>query len=126
MTAKLNLVDRVLLFGATEPAAWTPAAFATPAERFFGFAHTLEGSFLPITRSWENLGLPGALTSVDGAPAPFAGSHRLSTSFADCDGTPGDPFHNCPVVDEYFPFAADGTTPLFQPVWDYLLTSPLE
>lgn len=127
MTGKLHLVDRVLLFAATEPAAWTSGTFATPAERFFGLAHTLEDSFVPITGSWENIGLPGALASVDQAPAPFGGSHRLSTSVPVCGGDPSSRgyFHNCPVVDGYFPFAADGITPLFQPVWDHLLTSPV-
>ncbi len=127
MTAKLNRVDRALLFGATEPAGWTSGAFATPAERFFGYAHTREESFVPITRSWENIGIPGPLASVDGALAPFAGSHRLSTSVANCRGDRASRgyYHNCPVVDEFVPFAADGATPLFQPVWDYLMTSPL-
>ncbi len=127
MTARLNPVDRALLFGATEPAEWTSSTFATPAGRFFAFAHTREQSFVPITRSWENIGLPGTLTSVDGALAPFGGSHRLSTSVAGCRGNPADRgyYHNCPVVDEFVPFGADGITPVFQPVWDYLLTSPL-
>lgn len=127
MTARLYRVDRALLFDATEPASWTSTAFATPPERFFGFAHAREPIFAPITASWQTIGLPGALTSVDSGSTPFGGSHRLSTSVASCRGDSANAgyYHNCPVVDEYVPFAADGTTPLFQPVWDHLLTSPL-
>ena len=125
MTARLYEVDRVLLFDATEPAAWTRASFATPGERLFGFAHELEPLFAPIIRSWENLAIPGALTSVDGVAPPFGGSHRLSTRSMSCRGDPKSTgyYHNCPIVDEYTPVEADGK-PAFQPVWDYLLTPP--
>jgi hypothetical protein len=127
MTARLNRVDRALLFDATEPAPWTSTAFATPAGRFFGFAHTREPIFAPIAASWQSIGIPGLLVSVDGRAAPYGGSQRLATSVAGCRGDPASAgyYHNCPVVDEYVPFAADGVTPLFQPVWDHLLTSAL-
>jgi hypothetical protein len=127
MTGRLDRVDRVLLFDATEPAPWTSTEFATPPGRFFGFAHTREPIFAPIVASWQSIGLPGALTSVDAGPAPYGGSHRLSTSVAACRGNPASEgyYHNCPVVDEYVPFAADGATPLFRPVWDHMLTAAL-
>lgn len=124
MTAKLHPVARALLFGATEPKAWTRAAFATPSEHLYGFAHGRETSYQAITRSWQSLGLPGRLTSVDGADAPFGGSHRLTTDTDACRGDPGDRglHHNCPVVDDYTPLASDGT-PALQYVWDYLLAT---
>lgn len=129
MTAKLKRVDRVILFDATEPADWTKASFATPAERFFGFAHTKQPIYDPIQLSWQNLRITGALvpTSVDGAVAPFGGSHSLSTGTDNCRGDPtsGAFHHNCSVVDGWFPFAADGKTPLFQPVWDYTMSASL-
>jgi hypothetical protein len=126
MTAKLHRVARVILFGATEPMAWTAATFATPRVAFFGFVHTEEPSFAPIIRSWENLMIPGTLTSTDDLLPPYADSHRLSTSILACSGDPQNRvyFHNCPVVDEYLPFSPNGT-PHFQPVWDYLLTTPV-
>jgi hypothetical protein len=126
MTAKIRLVARVLMFGATEPVTWTTASFATPPVRFFGLAHTAEPNYGAIVMSWENLQIPGALTSTDGAAAPYGGSHRLTTSVAVCTGDPADPgyYHNCPVVDSYLPFISSSGEPLFQSVWDYLLQAP--
>lgn len=127
MTAKIRDVERALLFDATEPALWTMDPFTTPVGRLFGFAHTLESIYDPIVRSWAQIGLPGPIVSVDGADAPYGSSHRLSTSHADCSGNPMDRgyYHNCPVVDDYLPLMEDGTTPLFEPVWDHMLTTPV-
>jgi hypothetical protein len=126
MTAQLHAVDRALLFGATEPVAWTAEPFETEDERLFGFAHTEEPSYEPIVRSWALIGLPGAITTVDGAAAPFDASHRLATSFPGCRGNPADRgyYHNCPVVDDYLPIDAGGR-PRFSPVWDYMLSAPV-
>jgi CubicO group peptidase (beta-lactamase class C family) len=122
MTAKLHEVARAILFDATEPKAWTAAAFATSADRLYGFAHELEPIFAPITRSWANLGLPGELTNVDASPPPFGGAHRLSTATGACRGDPASAgyHHNCPVVDDYTPLDPDGN-PSLRYVWDVLL-----
>jgi len=124
MTAKLHSVARVLLFDATEPVAWTTAVLETPSDRFFGFVHAREPLYEPITTSWENLRIPGVLTSTDAALAPY-NSHRLSTAVLVCNGPPTDPayYHNCPVVDDFLPLTDSGV-PQFQPVWDYMLTAP--
>jgi hypothetical protein len=126
MTARLHLVERALLFDATEPAPWTRTAFATPPGRLFGFVHTEEPIYDGIVRSWENIDLPGVLTTVDGAAPPYGDSHRLTTSFLECNGDPESLgfYHNCPVVDDFLPFDDTGT-PLFQPVWDHMLTIAL-
>jgi len=118
MTAKLVVVERAILFNATEPMPWTMANFVTPSTRLFGFVHTLEPIYTPISRSWDNLRLPGRLTSVDGASPPFGGSHRLPTGEDVCRGERSSPgfHHNCTVLDESFPFQADGKTPLFQAI----------
>jgi hypothetical protein len=123
MTAKLHAVDRVLLFGATEPRPWTSEPFATPDDAFWGLVHAQEGSFAGITASWANIGLPGALTDVGTAP-PAGDSHRLVTTVTNCSGNPNSNgfFHNCYSADPWMPpDAADGT-PAFAPLWDHMLT----
>ncbi len=123
MTAQIRAVDRALLFGATEPAAWTSEPFETAEDRSLGFAHTEEPSYAAIARSWDLIGMPGVVTSVDRGGPPYGGSHRLATSHSVCRGNPADRgyYHNCPVVDDYLPLDAGGT-PRFAPVWDYMLT----
>jgi pimeloyl-ACP methyl ester carboxylesterase len=123
MTARLHTLAGALLFDATEPMPWTAhAGFATPAERFFGFAHHGEPIFDPIVLSWENLAMPGALTDVDDVAPPYGGAHRLATASTECRGDPTSNgfHHNCPVVDEFLPLDAEGV-PIFVPVWDTML-----
>jgi hypothetical protein len=124
--ARLFRVARALLFSGTEPAPWTQADdFATPAADFYGLAHRLEGIYDPIQASWDNIGLPGSPTSVDGASPPFGGSHQLHSSTQDCTGDPGSNgfYHNCLCADDWMPLLPDGT-PAFQYVWDQLLSFP--
>jgi hypothetical protein len=118
MIGKIHNVYRLGMFSSTEPAAWTLEPLATPTNRFFGFAHTLEDSFTGITRSWKNLGVPGTLTSVDAVPPPCGGSHQLQTAATPRDGAN---YHGCGVVDIYTPLQADGATPLFRDVWIYMI-----
>lgn len=127
MIATLYSVDRSLLFSSTEPATWTKESHATPSSRYYGFANTKENDYTAITQSWQNLGFSGSLTSVDGASPPFSNSHRLTTS-AEPRGTPpsNNPYHGVVVTNPYTPLATDGT-PLFRPVWVYMMggtTSP--
>lgn len=124
MTAKLHTVDRVLLFGGTEPRAWTLEPFATPADRFVGLVHQQEPIRPGIVLSWENLGVPGQPTEI-AIEAPANGSHRLVTTVTDCGGDPASNayFHNCYIVDGWMPPPASDGTPAFAAVWDYMLTT---
>ena len=73
--------------------AWLKAPPVTPINRFYGFTHTTDPQHPGHLVSFEDMMLPGAATSVDGAVAPYGGSHRLQTSLATTDGhgstTPG-------------------------------------
>jgi hypothetical protein len=123
---RLERVARAVLFSGTEPAPWTQATdFATPEGDFFGFAHRLESIYAPIQASWDNLGIPGAPTSVDAALPPFGGSQQLHTSSQACTGDPQSNgfYHNCHCADAWMPFLPDGT-PAFQYVWDHLFDLP--
>lgn len=108
-------LHRVVLFAATEAAPWTRAPGVTPPERHYAFMHTEDPLFAGFAPSWENLAVPGALTGVDGALAPYGGSQRLTTSLPAPDGKP----HNTPVVDPSTPM--DGDEPVYRDAWAYLV-----
>jgi len=124
MTAKLHEVQRVVLFGATEPSGWTLEPFATPANRFWGLAHKKEPIFDGIFNSWNNIGIPGELVEV-GTGQPEVQTQRLATV---AEGGTGDPqsngyYHNLYIVDGWMPAPSENGIPAFVPVWDYLLTA---
>ena len=123
MVGKVHLVSRVAMFSSTEPAPWTTEPLATPPERYFGFAHEREDSFIGITASWKNLRIPGSLTRVDGDTPPFGGSHQLTTVAMPVGPlSRGEPnWHGCGVVDIHTPLQADGRTPQFQDVWGFMI-----
>jgi len=122
MTAKLHEVDRVLMFGATEPQAWTEEPFATPADRFWGLVHLDERVSLPVRRSWTNIGIPGPVIVTD-TDVPAVATQRIVTSTDACGGDP-DSFghlHNCYVADEWLPPANDDGSPAFGAIWQHML-----
>ncbi len=119
------LVARAVLLSATEPAAWTSHASATPADRFFGLVHRLEPSYLAISRSWDNLHIDTAMMDVDQMPGPYDGVHRLLASQLECGGDPdaGGYYHNCTCVDGWMPPPNPDGTPVYQASWDALFTA---
>jgi hypothetical protein len=121
MIGKIHLVHRALLFSATEPAPWTTESHFTPVDRYFGFAHSQESAVLPMRLSWANLGLPGALTSVNSAAAPTNSSHRLVTGLMPRGEIGESNYHGCVVVDFYTPLQPDGVTPVFRETWLYMI-----
>jgi hypothetical protein len=115
MMGTLQTVNRAVLFAATEPAAWTNKPHPTPSDRYWAFVHTGDVLATSVKHSWENLGIPGQVESVDGADPPFGGTHRLETSDTPADGNA----HNAPVVDEATPF--EGAQPVYRYVWCLLI-----
>ncbi len=128
-------VDRVIMYAALDYnfragrlANWialpqnTPNA--TPPEKFWGFIHQrdeLVNPALTTTLGWAAYGMSafGAVVNVDSAFVPFSGTHSL-TSNRDLPD-PDSNFHGMIVVDARTPKLEDGT-PVYKPVWDYLLT----
>ena len=62
--------------------------------------------------SWDNWGLEGDPTSIDGQSPPFGGSHRLITS---ADTT----YPHCSVV-VHDSTPLDGNEYVFEPAWRYM------
>lgn len=123
---KRHAVARIIMLAAPvdyvralhEHARWLSAPGATPPERYFGFVHSADQGLERIQRCWELLGLDRRpLISVDDHQPPYDGAQRLVTHIAQ---VPRHKFHGCVVQDRITPLRLDGT-PVFEPVWRYLL-----
>ncbi|MEZ4257213.1 MAG: hypothetical protein R3A78_16105 [Polyangiales bacterium] len=66
--------------GNFDTGGWLTAPYVTPPEKFFALEHTADDTDGIIRLFWSQLKIPGAPTSVDGASAPYGGSHQLQTS----------------------------------------------
>jgi hypothetical protein len=102
----------------TAPAAWITAATttsATPGAQFRGFTHLQDATtpFATLQAAWAALGLTGTATTVDGATAPYGGSHQLTTHLAMAAGTD---YHAVTALDLAVPLNTDGTA-RYAPAW---------
>ena len=89
------------------------AAKLTPLSEWYGFAHEQDPAYSAIIASWNSWGVPGQPTRIDAMPAPFAGSHRLSTAVSSTYP------HGSVCVHSSSPKDAAGNY-LFEPAWRYL------
>ena len=100
---------------------------ATPANRFFGFSHVLDGGWSGdhYCRSWEMLGLNqfGPIINIDHTQPPYRNSRRLITA-ADVGGD-ANRAHSSVTPGNSSPKNAAGEQ-LFDPVWRYLYNQPVE
>ena len=126
--AKLVSLDRAVYFSSPAdwrqvvngPATWLSRTNVTPASRQYAFIHEQDQlvSVAEARANWRALGMDafGAVVSVDGAVAPYGGSHQLVTR-----ATPllAGSFHGATVVDAATPRTSAGG-PAFEPVWAYL------
>jgi hypothetical protein len=124
MLAKIHLVARVALFGSVTDAvgslrgpapSWESTPGATPAERYFGFAHQRDNFWPAIQRGWIALGLEpfGPIVNVDGENPPFGGTHRLTTSVACVNPNAANCAHTTVITPKL--------SSRFVPVWEYML-----
>lgn len=111
LIGKHRVVDRVVsLSGPLDSdQAWLLEDSLTPIEQFFAFTHTGDDQHEGHLVSFEDLGLPGAPTVVDGAAPPYADSHRLVTSAPTGDG------HGSTQAGGASP--TEGDVWVFEPVW---------
>ena len=127
--AKYQKVDRVVMFCGPRDQYenWQALPSATPANRYFGFSHVLDGGWTGdhYCRSWEMLGLHqfGPIVDVDQVAAPFSNSRRLITA-ADVKGD-AKRAHSSVTPGGAAVKGADGQY-LHEAVWRYLFTHPVE
>jgi hypothetical protein len=127
--AKYQKVDRVVMFCGPRDQyeTWQGLPSATPANRFFGFSHVLDGGWTGdhYCRSWQLIGLQefGPIVNVDQAKAPFGNTRRLITD-ADLKGD-AKRAHSSVVPGKASPKDKDGKF-LHEDVWRYLFNEPVE
>ncbi len=127
--AKEVAVDRVVMLCGPrdQEQDWQALPSATDPRRYFGFSHVLDGGWTGdhYCRSWELLGMHefGPIVTVDNAAPPYENSRRL-ISAADVGGDAGKA-HGAVTPGKSSPKADDGTL-LYEAVWKYLYTHPVE
>ncbi|WP_231753367.1 BPSS1187 family protein [Rosistilla carotiformis] len=127
--AKHQRVDRVVMLCGPrdQDQDWQSLPSATPANRFFGFTHVLDGGWTGdhYCRSWEMLGMNafGPIVDVDSTTPPYENSRSLITA-ADVGGDAGRA-HGSVTPGRSSPKNEDGGLK-FDPVWRYLYTHPVD
>lgn len=127
--AKHQRVDRVVMLCGPrdQDQDWQGNESATPANRFFGFSHVLDGGWTGnhYCRSWELLGLHefGPIVNVDNAKPPYQNTRRL-ISEADVKND-AKRAHSSVTPGGSSPKDSKGKL-LYEPVWKYLYTHPVE
>jgi len=127
--AKHQRVDRVVMFCGPRDQleTWQALPSATPANRFFGFSHVLDGGWTGhhYDRSWELLGLHqcGPIVNVDKAAPPYGNTRRLITD-ADVKND-AKRAHSSVVPGGAAPKDSSGNFK-HEAVWRYLFTHPVE
>lgn len=127
--AKQQRVDRVVMFCGPRDQyeSWQALPSATPANRYFGFSHVLDGGWTGhhYCRSWELLGLHefGPIVNVDEARPPYGNTRRLITQ-ADVKGD-ARRAHSSVVPGGAAVKDAAGKF-IHEDVWRYLFTHPVD
>lgn len=121
-------VDRVVMLSGPRDQleTWYTLPSATPANRFFGFTHVLDGGWTAdhYCRSWELLGLNkfGPVVNVDQVIPPYGNSRRLIT---DADVKKDEKrAHSASAPGGAAIKDASGKY-IHEPVWKYLFTHPV-
>ena len=122
-------VDRVVMFSGPRDQleGWYSLPSATPANRFFGFTHVLDGGWTAdhYCRSWELLGLNqfGPVVNVDNQMPPYGNSRRLVTD-ADVKKD-ANRAHSSSVPGGAAVKDAGGKY-IHEAVWKYVFTHPVD
>jgi len=122
-------VDRVVMLCGPrdQDQVWQSLPSQTPSNRFFGFSHVLDGGWKEdhYCRSWEMLGMHrhGEIVNVDNVSPPYQNSRRL-ISAADVGGD-ANKAHSSVTPGGASPKNKQGDL-LYDPVWRYLFTHPVE
>jgi hypothetical protein len=107
--------------------AWQALPSATPANRYFGFSHVLDGGWKAdhYCRSWELLGMNqfGPIVNVDKSKPPYQNTRRLITDF-DVGGN--EKIAHSSVQPGSRAFKGKDGRYMHEAVWRYLYTHPVD
>jgi hypothetical protein len=132
MLAKTRVVNRCILFASVDwwqvgsrPYNWMSTLPQTPVDRWYLFAHErdqlLDFAQMQAGAAALDLVRYGGFLQVETAvQGGYQRRHFLSTNLEPAPPLAGS-FHACPVADAATPKLADGVTPVFEPVWKYML-----
>lgn len=130
--AKHQEVSRVVAFCGPRDQlqSWQALPSATPANRYFGFSHVLDGGWTDdhYCRSWELIGMHkfGPIVNVDKARAPYSKTRRLITDF-DVDGDTKRAHSSVLPGSRAFQVKAGNEKKyMHEDVWRYLFTHPVD
>ncbi len=127
---KYHKLARVIMFAAMDfngrvrqPAHWIGSNNATPSSDYYAFSHQRDQSVNYTTLStmvWPQYGLDafGPPMNVDTTTAPYSNSHALTSNM----DTPSGNYHSMIATDPFLVKRSDGT-PVYKPVWEYLLST---
>ena len=108
--------------------SWQSLPSATPANRYFGFSHVLDGGWTAdhYCRSWELLGLHkyGPIVNVDQSEPPYKNTRRLVTDF-DVGGDAKVAHSSVQPGSRAFKDKRTGKY-MHEAVWRYLYTHPVD
>ncbi|MAR13037.1 MAG: hypothetical protein CL681_24100 [Blastopirellula sp.] len=127
--AKHQKVARVVMFSGPRDQfeSWHGFKSATPANRYFGFTHVLDGGWTGdhYCRSWQMLGLAhyGPIVNVDEVAAPFGHSRRPITN-SNVDNNPRRA--HTTVVPGGSAVKNKAGDYIHETVWRYLFTHPVD
>lgn len=127
--AQHQRVDRVVMHCGPrdQDQDWQANSSATPANRFFGFSHVLDGGWTGkhYCRSWELLKLNqyGPIVNVDQQSSPYQNTRRL-ISATDVKGD-AKRAHSSVTPGGTSPKDGKGNY-LYEPVWKYLYTHAVD
>jgi len=140
MLAKTRVTARCVMFSdmdwwkwGNQPYNWMSTTPQTPVNYWYLFAHErdelLDFTEMQTCAAALDVSRYGAYVQVETATsASYSGRHFLSTNLDPSSAAQTNPFHRCTVFDGATPMQADGVTPVFKPVWDYMLlhdTAPI-
>ena len=127
--AKYQRVDRVVMLCGPrdQDQDWQELYSATPESRFFGFSHVLDGGWTGdhYCRSWQLLRMNrfGPIIDVGESSPPYSHTRRLISN-ANVEGD-ARKAHSAVTPGRASPRDTQGNY-LYEPVWRYLYTSPIE
>lgn len=132
MLAKTRVTDRCVMFtdmdwwvAGNRFYNWISATTQTTVDRWCFLAHERDQplGFTAMQACAVALDVSryGASVKAESSTsASFGGRHFLSTNLEPAPAQSAS-YHGCPIVDAATPRQADGVTPVFKTLWDYLL-----